>query len=160
LPILSGKDGFYVECTMSYSRNDRLYNGAFWLMPTCKLQGGDHPEWFMELDVDEAKFGPGISGTIHNMGEGRPFRIQNWTNVMPEPIDRRIPHTLGAAYDPKTLTVSWWVNGRFSHRSEAPFVPTVVRDLEYFLIVEAEKRWIYPDYDCQIHSVKAYVPEP
>ena len=159
LPVLSGKDGFYAECTMSYSRNDRKYTGAFWFFPTCKLQHGTDSPWFLEIDVDEAKFGPGLSGTVHNMGQAKPFHMQNWNNVRPEAIDRRIPHTVGAAYDPKTLTVSWWLNGKFSHRSEPPFIPTVARDLEYFLIVEAEKRWIYPDYDCQIHSIKAYVPE-
>ena len=67
LPLLSGKDGFYVEFAVRLSDNDRDHWPAVWLMPAEHDGKRDHHEGdpagferFMELDVDEGGFGPGL----------------------------------------------------------------------------------------------------
>ena len=160
-PFLPGKDGFYIECTMEYSINGQN-QGGFWLMPTAKLNGGPRPKdfHFMELDVDEVQFGPGLSATVHNLGfELSDFHLQNWNNVRPEALKRDVPVAYGAAYDPKSNTVSWWLNGVFQSMTRAPYVPQVLKQLEHFLLIQANACYKGQDYTCKIHSVKAYVPE-
>ena len=161
LPNLPGKDGFYIECTMEYSSNEQN-RGGFWLMPTAKLNGGPRsPNFhFMELDVDEVAFGPGLSGSVHNMGFVMgDFHIQNWNNVRPESLRRDVPVAYGAAYDPKSCTVTWWLNGKYQMMTKAPYVPQVLKQLDHFLLVQANASRKGQDYTCKIHSVKAYVPE-
>jgi hypothetical protein len=70
LPLLPGKDGFYVEFDVRLSDNDPDHWPAVWLMPA-EHDGkrdqyqGDPPgfERFMELDVDEGGFGRGSLGS-------------------------------------------------------------------------------------------------
>ncbi len=73
LPLLAGADGFYVEFDVRLSDNDEDHWPAVWLLPA-EHDGvhdqyeGDPPgyERYMELDVDEGGFGPGLAGTVHN----------------------------------------------------------------------------------------------
>ena len=74
LPLLPGADGFYVEFEVRLSGNDPDYWPAVWLMPAEHSgKQEDHYEGdpagferWMELDVDEGGFGPGLTGTVHS----------------------------------------------------------------------------------------------
>ena len=74
LPLLPGADGFYVEFDVRLSDNDPDHFPAVWLMPAehdTKMRdqyAGDPPGYqrWMELDVDEGGFGPGMTGTVHS----------------------------------------------------------------------------------------------
>ena len=102
LPLLAGKDGFYVEFDVRLSDNDRDHWPAVWLMPAEHDGKRDHYEGdpagverFMELDVDEGGFGPGLAGTVHSTEGVYPKwkHIQNPNNVSSVAIDRSQKHT-------------------------------------------------------------------
>ena len=162
LPALPGKDGFYVECIASIDGGGQgeRFTQSFWLFPTAKLAG--HPkgaaDWFMELDVDEAAFGPGLTGTVHNYSETRKFHIQNGNNISRTPLDRTKPIAFGAAYDPKTATVSWYVNNELQMTAHSPHVPNIAAEQEFYLIVEAVGGNPEKPYKMYVHSVRAFVP--
>jgi hypothetical protein len=90
LPLLPGPDGFYVEFEVRLSDNDPDHWPAVWLMPAEHNGRDDHYdgdppgyERFMELDIDEGGFGPGLTGTVHSTSgvwskeHGFPEHVQN-----------------------------------------------------------------------------------
>jgi len=162
LPTLPGKDGFYVECIASIDGmgQGEKFTQSFWLFPTVKLTGRPKgaADWFMELDVDEAAFGPGLTGTVHNYSETKKFHIQNGNCVSHKPLDRSKPIAFGAAYDPKTATVSWYVNNELQMTAHSPYVPNIAAEHEYYLIVEAVGGNPQKPYKMYVHSVRAFVP--
>ncbi len=169
LPYLSGKDGFYVEFEVRLSDNDPDHFPAVWLMPTAKNQyqedvyPGDPEklERWMELDVDEGGFGPGITGTVH-CGWGKYpnyHHLQNGNNVSRKPLDRSQIHTFGASYDPETRTVCWWLDDEFQMSATSPYVPQVAELQEFYLIISAQQHKEKKDYTMYVHSVRAYGPQ-
>lgn len=135
LPLLPGTNGFYVEFDVRLSDNDPDHFPAVWLMPAehngAQLDhyAGDAAgfERWMELDIDEGGFGPGLTGTVHNWTGVYPDyqHVQNPSNVSSVAIDRSQKHTFGAGFDPVKQTVTWWLDGVRQMAAGPPHVPAI-----------------------------------
>lgn len=178
LPYLPGSDGFYVEFDVWLSDNDPDHWPALWLMPkehNWKREDnypelGDPPGFqrWMELDVDEGGFGPGLTGTVHHwfgIWEEGFKNIQNPNNVSPLPLDRTQKHTFGASFDPKHLIVTWWVDGVPMMSAGGKFcpyqpscVPVVARKQNFYIIISAQSHGKQKPYRIFVSAVRAYVP--
>ena len=168
LPVLAGSDGFYVEFDVRLSDNDPDHFPAVWLMPAehnSKVQDhfkGDPPRFqrWMELDIDEGGFGPGLTGTVHSHEGIWPEvkQIQNPNNVSPAALDRTMKHTFGAGYDPRRRTVTWWLDGVQQMSAGAPYVPAVASRLHYYLIISAQTHGEKKPYTMFVSGVRAWVP--
>jgi len=169
LPLLPGSDGFYVEFDCWLSDNDPDHFPALWLMPA-EHNGkredhyaGDPPgyERWMEFDIDEGSWGPGLAGTVHSHSgiyEEGYQQIQNPNNVSSVPIDRSQKHTYGGSYDPVHQSVTWWVDGVEQMRAGAPYVPAVAANQHFYLIISAQSRGARKPYSMFVSGVRAYVP--
>ncbi len=171
LPLLSGADGFYVEFGVRLSDNGPDHWPAVWLMPaehSGKQEDhyeGDPPgfERWMELDVDEGGFGPGLAGTVHSwtgIWHGNPdyARVMNSNNVLKTPLDRSQTHIFGASYDPVKQKVTWWVDGVAQMSADGPCVPEVARKQHFYLIMSAQTHGAEEPYRMYISGVHAFVP--
>ncbi|MBM3477135.1 MAG: hypothetical protein FJX75_28030 [Armatimonadetes bacterium] len=172
LPLLPGPDGFYVEFEVRLSDNDPDHWPAVWLMPAehnARQEDhyeGDPPgyERFMELDIDEGGFGPGLTGTVHSTcgvwtkEHGYPEHVQNPNNVSQTPLDRSQWHIFGGSYDPKQQQVTWWVDGQEQMSAGAPYVPEVAAKQHFYLIISNQTHGAKKPYDMFVRGVRAYVP--
>jgi DUF1680 family protein len=167
LPLLPGADGFYVEFDVRLSDNDPDHWPAVWLMPAEHDGRHDHYEGdppgyerFMELDVDEGGFGPGLTGTVHSTEGVWPKwkHIQNPNNVSRTPLDRSQTHTFGASYDPTARRVVWWVDGKEQMAAGAPYVPAIAAKQHFYLILSGQSHKLKKPHDTIISGVRAYVP--
>ena len=169
LPFLPAKDGFYVEFDCQLDTNDPDHFAAVWMNPADKRAGhkvvrpGDLPgyERWMELDVDEAGFGPGWTCTVHNWYGIWPdyLHIQNPGNVSKKPLDRTKRHRFGASYSPRTRTVAWWMDDELLLTAGEPYVPASAEDLRYFLIFGAQMHKKNVPYNMYVYAVRAFVPQ-
>jgi hypothetical protein len=168
LPALPGADGFYVEFDVKLSDNDPDHWPAVWLMPV-EHNGrqqdhyADDPKGFerwMELDVDEGGFGPGLTGTVHNWSDVYPHykHIQNPNNVRREALDRTQMHTFGASYNPSTKTVAWWLDGVKQMSATPPYVPDIAARQHFYLIVSGQSHGKQKEHLTLLGGVRAYVP--
>ena len=177
LPLLPGADGFYVEFDVKLTSNDQDHWPAVWLMPIehngrqedspaggQRSEPGDPMKFerWMELDVDEGGFGPGLTGTVHNWTGVYPkyLSTQNRNNVVNATLDRTVYHTYGASYDPKTETVAWWLDG-VKLIETAEDVPTIAARQKFYLIVSCQSHLGVDkgdDYLMFVRRVRAYVP--
>lgn len=167
LPLLSGADGFYVEFDVRLSDNDRDHWPAVWLMPAEHDGKRDHYgadprgfERFMELDVDEGGFGPGLTGTVHSTAGVYPNwkHIQNPNNVSPVAIDRSGKHSFGASYDPARQKAAWWVDGKLQMNAAEPYVPAVAARQHFYLILSSQSHGANKPYFMFVSGVRAYAP--
>lgn len=168
LPALPGDKGFYVEFDVRLSDNDPDHWPAVWLMPwEHNGKQEDHYEGdpkgferFMELDVDEGGFGPGLTGTVHSSEGIWPNyqHVQNPNNVLNRPLDRSQTHTFGASYDPQTKTATWWVDGVRQMSATAPYVPDIAAKQRFYLILSAQSHGKDKEYLMFVSAVRAYVP--
>lgn len=170
LPTLAGKDGFYAEFDVRLSDDDPDHWPAVWLMPVeHNGKQADHyagdPEGYvryMEADVDEGSFGPGMTATVHNWaGDFRRLErhIQNPGNFLPAPLDRTKMHTFGASYDPVRTTVTWWLDGVKQISATLPYVPRIAAKQHFYLIMNANyQKHKSRDYRMFVSGVRAYVP--
>ena len=168
LPALPGDKGFYVEFDVRLSDNDPDHWPAVWLMPIEHSgKQADHyegdPKGFerwMELDVDEGGFGPGLAGTVHNWTDVYPHykHIQNPNNVPKVPLDRSQWHTFGASYDPTTKTATWWVDGVRQMGATSPYVPDIAAKQHFYLILSAQSHGKKTEHLMFVRGVRAYVP--
>jgi hypothetical protein len=167
LPLLPGADGFYVEFDVRLSDNDPDHWPAVWLMPAEHDGRHDHYprdpadfERFMELDVDEGGFGPGLTGTVHSTQGVYPRwqHVQNPNNVSPLAIDRSQEHTFGASYDPARREVTWWLDGQRLMSAGSPYVPAVAAKQHFYLILSAQSHGANRPYLMFVRGVRAYVP--
>jgi hypothetical protein len=167
LPLLPGATGFYVEFDVWLSDNDPDHWPAVWLMPAEHDGKHDHYEGdppgferFMELDVDEGGFGPGLAGTVHSTEGVFPKwkHIQNPNNVAKLPLDRSQKHTFGASYDPVQQKVTWWVDGQEQMSAGAPYVPAIAAQQHFYLLLSAQSHKAKKPYFTFIGGVRAFVP--
>jgi hypothetical protein len=169
LPLLLGRDGFYVEFEYWLSDVDPDHFPAVWLMPAehngarQDRYGGDPPDYerWMELDIDEGGFGPGLTGTVHShygIYEQKYQHIQSPNNVSRVALDRTKKHTFGASYDPRSQTVTWWVDGVKQMSAGSPYVPEVGARQSFYLIVSAQSHGKQKPYSLFVGGVRAYVP--
>mgnify|MGYP001458646525 FL=1 len=168
LPALPGDKGFYVEFDVRLSDNDPDHWPAVWLMPIEHSgKQADHyegdPKGFerwMELDVDEGGFGPGLTGTVHSWTDIYPHykHIQNPNNVRKEPFDRSKKHTFGASYDPLTQTATWWLDGVRQMSATAPYVPAIAAKQHFYLILSGQSHGKMKEHLTFISGVRAFVP--
>ena len=167
LPKLRGSHAFYVEFSTYQSGNDPDHWPAVWLLPIEHngKQDDRYPgdpdgfERWMELDVDEGGFTPGMLGTVHS-----------WTGVYPDykternpyqelgpKLDRTVPHTFAASYDPKTLKVVWYLDGKVFNEATAPFVPEVARKQNYYILLNNQTHGKNVPYEMTVRRVRAFV---
>jgi len=169
-PLFKGNQPFYIEVQASISSNDRDNFPAIWLMPiehNFRLDDVYDPDpigferWF-ELDIDEGGFGPGGHHTaISWTGKWPDYKkIQNPKPTSKESLDRTQPNVFGVSYDPKTLTVRWWLNGRKVLEAGPPYVPEVARLQNFYLIVSAQSHRNISDYQLKFMGVRAFFGEP
>lgn len=167
LPLLAGAEGFYVEFEVRLSDNDSDHWPAVWLMPAEHDGKHDHYEGdppgferFMELDVDEGGFGPGLTGTVHSTEGIWPKwkHIQNPNNVSPVPLDRSHWHIFGASYDPHRQEVTWWVDGQKQMNAGAPYVPEVAAKQHFYLILSGQGHKEKKPHFTFVRHIRAFVP--
>jgi hypothetical protein len=165
LPLLSGADGFYVEFDVRLSDNDPDHWPAVWLMPAEHDGKRDHYagdpagfERFMELDVDEGGFGPGLTGTVHSTEGLYPAwkHVQNPNNVSAVAIDRSQKHTFGASYDPARQKATWWLDGKPQMSAGSPYVPAVAARQHFYLLLSAQSQGAKKPYFMFVSGVRAY----
>lgn len=168
LPTLPGDKGFFVEFEAYLSSNERDHWPALWLMPReHNLSQGDvypgDPKDFqrwMELDVDEGGFTTGWLGTVHS-----------WTGIWPKHqtersphweigpvLDRRQPHTFSASFEPKTLKVTWWMDGKKMSEAGPPAVPKIARQQNFYLLMNAQTHGKNIPYEMVVRRFRAFVP--
>lgn len=168
LPLLSGRSGFYVEFDVRLSDNDPDHWPALWLMPV-EHDGrkrdhdpADPPEFerWVEIDVDEGGFGPGLTGTVHCWSGIFPrYRnSQNSNNVSSQKLDRSKEHTFGASYAPEQNRVTWWLDGVQQMSAELPCESRIARSLNFYLIISAQSHGRNKPYSMFIRRVRAFVP--
>lgn len=171
LPLLPGSDGFYVEFEVRLSENDPDHWPAVWLMPAehsgkqeDRYEGDPAGfERWMELDVDEGGFGPGLTGTVHNwtgIWRGNPdySRVMNRNNVLKTPLDRSQKHTFGASWDPVKQQVTWWVDGVEQMSATGDCISPVAVKQHFYLIMGAQTHGAKKPYTMYISGVRAFVP--
>jgi len=165
-PLMSGARPFYIEVQASTSSNDRDNFPAIWLMPiehNLRLEDVYPPDpkgyerWF-ELDIDEGGFGPGGHHTAISWSGIHPNykKIQNPNPTSTVPLDRTQPNVFGVSYDPATLTVRWWLNGKQVLEAGPPAVPEIARRQNFYLIVSAQSHRQISDYHMTFMGVRAY----
>jgi len=169
-PLLKGDRPFYIEAQVAISSNDRDNFPAVWLMPiehNLRLEDVYEPDppgyerWF-ELDIDEGGFGPGGHHTAISWEGKWPNykKIQNPNPTSKVPLDRTQPNVFGVSYEPETLTVRWWLNGKKVLEATRPFVPEIARRQHFYLIVSAQSHKNISDYQLKLMGVRAFVGEP
>jgi len=134
-----------------------------WEHPNTDVYPGDPAgyERFMELDVDEGGFGPGLTGTVHSWAGYYPQYLdsaQNPNNVSSVPLDRTQKHSLGAGYDPIHQTVAWWVDGVFQMIAGAPYTPAIAAQQHFYLILTVQSHGKNLPYLMYVSGVRAYQP--
>ncbi len=115
----------------------------------------------MELDVDEGGFGPGLTGTVHSscgIYEQGWQHIQNPNNVSRVALDRTKKHIFGVSYDPRSQSVTWWVDGAKQMSAGSPYVPEVGAKQNFYLIISAQTHGKQKPYSLFVGGVRAYVP--
>lgn len=171
LPLLPGADGFYVEFDVRLSGNDPDYWPAVWMMPAEHSgKQADHYEGdpagferWMELDVDEGGFGPGLTATVHSwtgIWHGNPdySRVMNRNNVLQTPLDRSQKHTFGASWDPVKQKVTWWVDGVEQISASGDCISPVAVKQHFYLIMGAQTHGAKKPYTMYVSGVRAFVP--
>ncbi|MGP8200327.1 MAG: hypothetical protein ACLQU4_12595 [Limisphaerales bacterium] len=168
LPLLAGSSGFYAEFDVQLSDNDPDHWPAVWLMPAeHNAQQQDHYpgdpagyERWMELDVDEGGWGPGLLGTVHSWTGIWPDYSSIWNpnNESTNALDRTQKHTFGGSYDPVHQTTAWWLDGVYQMSAGAPDVPAVAVQQHFYLILTADTHGENKPYTMAVSGVRAYVP--
>ncbi len=170
LPLLSGAHSFYVEFRVWLSDNNGDHWPAVWLMPAehnanrlADHYVSDPPgvEQWMELDVDEGGFGPGLTGTVHSWRwspKRHYLNNQNPNNELVTPINRANSHWFGCSYNSKKATVTWWLDNRQQMSAGAPYVPHIATDQHFYLILDAASHGKNIPYTMYVSQVRAFVP--
>ncbi len=169
LPLLAGADGFYVEFDVKLSSDYPDHWPAVWLMPAehnGKQEDHYEPdppgfERFMEFDIDEGGFGPGLTGTVHSsegIWKDGYKHVQNPNNVSKTPLDRSQKHTFGGSYDPKAGKVTWWVDGVEQMSATAPYVPAIAAKQHFYMILSCQTHGKNVPYTMTVSGVRAYAP--
>lgn len=167
IPYLPGADGFYVEFDVQLSDDHKDHFPALFLMPRehCWSKEDHYPgdpegfERWMELDVDEGGFGPGVNGTVFSSSGIHPDykNVGNPNRTSNVPVQRTKMNTFGAAYDPKRPAVSWWLNGKFLMEAGEPYVPEVAKKQNFYLIIGAQTFGKGVPYTMYLGGVRAFV---
>ena len=165
LPALPGDKGFYAEFEVQLSDNDPDHWPAVWLMPVehdNKQRDSSPPdppgfERWMELDVDEGGFGPGLLGTVIDWKGIWPHyeRTLNENHFSKIPLDRTQKHIFGASYDPVQGRVTWWVDG--ARQMSAQTVSAVAAHQHFYLILSAQTHGKQKPYTMMVSAVRAFV---
>lgn len=168
LPLLSGRTGFYVEFEVRLSDNDPDHWPAVWLMPAehddkQRDHNTDDPKGFerwVEIDVDEGGFGPGLTGTVHCWSGTYPRyqNEQNTNNVSSQGLDRSKNHTFGAGFSPGQNRVTWWLDGVEQMSADLPCDSRVATNLNFYLIISAQSHGRNKPYSMSVRRVRAFVP--
>lgn len=179
LPLLDASKAFYVEFQvgLSYSNgydwstNNADHWPAVWLMPAeHNVTQDDHLasdpakyERWMEMDVDEGGFGPGIHGAAINWSGIWPnyVRTQNSNHTPNEVLDRTKTHVFGLSYDPVVRKVTWWLDGvaKITTGENTDLIPpiTYTTPHHYYLILSAQTHGASIPYTMHVYGVRTFV---
>ncbi len=175
LPLLAGTNGFYVEFDVQLSDNNSDHWACVWLAAEehgpnqTNGEYFDHYpgtpvgyEQFLELDVQESGFTPGLLGTVHNWTGIYPTMssITNPNNASTNAINMSAKHTFGASYDPIHQKVSWWVDGVYQMSTTSPYVPAVASEQHFYLLISAYSHGKNVPYSMHVSGVRAYIGPP
>jgi hypothetical protein len=165
--LLSGTNGFYVEADVQLTDNGSDHWACFWLEP---MELGDYLDFYppdppgyerwMEFDVQESGWDPGLLGTVHNW-TGIYFdatSISNPNNWNTTPLDMSQKHTFGGSYDPITQQTAWWVDGVLQMSAGPPYVPAIAARQHFYLILSAYTHGNNTPYSMYVSGVRAYLP--
>ena len=188
-PRLEGSEGFYIEFDVRLSTNNTDHWPAVWLMPAEHNGGNGQPlqdvypniypndppsyQRWMELDVDEGGFRPGMLGSVISWEGQYPnytAKISNSYAAGAAALDRTQRHVFGASWDPVHQRVTWWLDGKKFYVADNTVTPgciSPVADLQNFypiLGAQTHGPWKNPPtpavpYSMFIHAVRAYMPE-
>jgi hypothetical protein len=167
LPLLSGSAPFYIEFDYALSNADgNDHFPAVYLMPVehdAKQRDHypsdpSHFERYQEIDVDEGGFSPGPMGTAIAWAGVWPHyeRTRSEPDLHNVPIDRTLPHRFAAAYDPRTLAITYLFDDVAQYVAQAPSVSEVIRKQHFYAIVCAQSHGLNADYRMRILRVRAY----
>ena len=192
LPRLAGSEGFYIEFEVSLSSNNTDHWPAVWLMPAEHNGGNGQPlgdvypnifpndppsyQRWMELDVDEGGFRPGMLGSViswegqWNQPGGYARVVSNSYAAGAQPLDRTQRNIFGASYDPINQRVTWWLNGVKFYTADnsvtAGCISPVAPLQNFYPILGAQAHGPGRNpptpavpYSMYIHAVRAYTPE-
>lgn len=164
LPLLPGKDGFYIEFLARIDDASKDHFPALWLNPVEHNANEDDrafsnrrlEQHWMELDVDEGGYQDGMLGTVHEWRGNFPHyqRKQN-PHPAPRKLDRTKFHTFSAYYDPVNATVKWWVDDEL--HNEAP-APAIGSNLKYHVVMSAQTHGKNEPYKLIVKRVRVFVP--
>ena len=127
---LNGADGFYIETRVPAAKNGDAPLRLL-VIRTTTGTSRETPSCSMEIDVSAPS--SDAFGSVRNTDPRRTEPLRKTVRWPTDGIDRLKSHTAGVAFDPATLTVTWWLDGRLVGRATAPFVPVSARDAEYVL---------------------------
>src|SRR5690606_28284747 len=174
---------------VSLSSNNTDHWPAVWLMPAEHNGGNGQPrqavyptiypndpanyQRWMELDVDEGGFRPGMLGSVISWQGQYPnysaVVSNSWVAGGPA-LDRTQRHVFGASWDPVHQRVTWWLDGKKFYVADNTVTPgciSPVAELQNFypiLGAQTHGPWKNPPtpavpYSMYIHAVRAYIPE-
>jgi hypothetical protein len=167
LPLLPGAAGFYVEFQERLSSNDPDHFPALFLMPQeHDAKKNDHVagdpatvEHWMELDVDEGGYGPGMHGTVINWSGAFPnYQHVNQSVDSTAPLDRTQNHVFGLSYDPKARRVAWWLDGVIVGSTSTQALPAIVNSYHYYLLMGNQSHGLNKPYDMYVSYFSAWSP--
>jgi beta-glucanase (GH16 family) len=168
LPYLPGQKGFYVEFEMRLSSNSGDHWPALWLMPAeHDLAKRDHYppdppgyERWMELDVHEGGFNAGSLNSVISWegiwtGQGG-YKSKVVNNVSdPGSLDQTVWRRYGAAYQPRTNTVCWYVDDQLGFVAQGA-APEVARRQSFYVIAGAQTHGKNVPYEMHLRRVRAF----
>jgi hypothetical protein len=67
-----------------------------------------------------------------------------------------VPHRFAAAYDPRTLAITYFFDDIAQYVAQSPSVSEVMRKQHFYAIVCAQSRGLNADYRVRILRVRAY----
>jgi hypothetical protein len=164
LPLLSGAKGFYIEFAMRLSSNDSdHFTGLYLETQEHDLAKDDHLaadpagfERWTEIDVSETGYGPGSLGTVINWTGTYPHYTSQAFNSWGHDaaLDLTVEHIYGISYDPITNTLQWYIDNKPTWKAVPP--NSVIKNWQYFVVMEASSRGSHIPYDMFIRYVAAY----
>lgn len=166
IPLLSGDKGFYVEFEVTLSDNDKDHWPAVWLMPVQHNYRKDdsYPEdmpnyqrW-LEIDVDEGGFSPGMHGTaICWQGVWPNYKkSQNRHPKVVTELDRTKSHVFGVGYDPKQEKFTWWLDDELQMEASVSCIQSVAKRQNFFIIMNAQSHSLNKPYVMLVTSIRAF----
>ena len=165
LPLIPGRNGFYIEFLARIDDASKDHFPALWLNPVEHNAKEDDrafsndrlEQHWMELDVDEGGYQDGMLGTVHEWHGNFPnYQRKQSSHPASKKLDRTKFHTFAAYYDPFNSTVKWWIDDELHNEASAPLVGS---NFHYHVIMSAQTHGKNEPYKLIVKRVRVFVPE-